>query len=167
MANKRTVKDPFPEYQEWSSPKFFSFLRSGLRAKWSRWPPKYEALRLVRRPYTGTNTRQKHEFQCATCNAWFPQKQVSVDHIEPAGTLRSFEDLPLFCERLFVGVDKLQVLCDECHRIKTAQERAADKEKKDECKRIVSDSDPDKPSRPNRTKSPRKTAGRSTRGSRR
>lgn len=41
----------------------------------------------------------------------------------PVGTLKSFDDLPAFVENLFVGVDKLQVLCDPCHAIKTAQDR--------------------------------------------
>lgn len=53
------------------------------------------------------------------------QKEVSVDHIEPIGTLKAFSDLPGFVERLFVGVDKLQVLCDTDHKAKTKEERDA------------------------------------------
>lgn len=47
-----------------------------------------------------------------------------MDHVEPTGTLKTLEDLPLFVARLFVGTDKLQVLCLTCHQIKTNKERA-------------------------------------------
>jgi 5-methylcytosine-specific restriction endonuclease McrA len=122
MGKARTP--PFAAYPEWSEAKFWAFLRSGLRAKWTRWPPKYEVLRKAKRPYIGDNKRQKHEFQCASCAGWFPQKSVTVDHIIPAGQLRSWEDLPGFAERLFCSADGLQVLCDVCHLAKTKEERA-------------------------------------------
>ena len=95
-------------------------------AKWGRWPPKYEALAAVKRPFVAVNgekSRQKFEYQCAVCGQWFPQKLVSVDHIIPVGTLRKFDDLPGFVQRLFVGVEGLQVLCDPDHQLKTNQER--------------------------------------------
>lgn len=122
---KRPIKDPFPEWPEWSKSKFWSFIRSGLRAKWSRWPGKYDALAKAKRPYAGTNPRQKHEYICAKCKGWFPQQNVSVDHIVPAGVLSCFEDLPEFCERLFVSHDKLRVLCNPCHAEITALDRKA------------------------------------------
>lgn len=78
----------------------------------------------AKRNYQGDNKRQKFEYQCAQCGNWFPQKEVQVDHIIPTGTLKSYEDLPGFVERLFVGVEGLQVLCtNTCHAAKTAQER--------------------------------------------
>jgi hypothetical protein len=54
-----------------------------------------------------------------------------VDHIEPVGTLRTFEDLPEFCRRLFVGIDKLQVLCKTCHNKKTLAETKERKKNKE------------------------------------
>lgn len=110
---------------DWSTAKFWSFIRSGLRAKWTRWPPKYEALRDVRRPYVGENKRQKYEFQCARCEGWFIQKSVEVDHIEPVGTLRDYSDLPEFVRRLFVSKEKLRVVCKACHLLITAEDKAA------------------------------------------
>jgi hypothetical protein len=50
-------------------------------------------------------------------------KEVSVDHIIPAGSLRSFSDLPQFVEILFCEADNLQVLCHACHGRKTLNER--------------------------------------------
>lgn len=71
------------------------------------------------------NKRQKWEYQCAVCGGWFPAKEVSVDHVEPVGSLKSFSDLAGFAERLFVSVDKLQVLCHTDHLAKTKEERHA------------------------------------------
>lgn len=113
----------FPEWPTWSTARAFGFFRSGIRASWQRWPPKYTVLAAASRPYTGHDKRQKKEFQCNCCKEWWKQSQVSVDHIIPAGSLRSFEDLPGFYSRLFVGPDKLQVLCDTCHKEKTAADK--------------------------------------------
>lgn len=121
----RATTPPFPEHPEWSEAKFFAFIRSALRAAWSRWPPKYRLLAAAKRKYEGPNKRLKWEFLCNECKTYHPQKDVSVDHIVPAGSLRSFEDIGTFCERLFVGEDKLQVLCTGCHALKTAEERNA------------------------------------------
>lgn len=119
----RATTPPYEAWPSWSEAKFWQFIRSGLRAKWSRWPPKYAVLDKAKREYKGDNKRQKFEYKCAKCKKYFPAKEVSVDHIEPVGTLRCFEDLPDFCRRLFVGVDKLQVLHKACHDKKTLQER--------------------------------------------
>lgn len=73
----------------------------------------------ARRPSQSDNKRLKWEFQCAGCNHWFPQSEVEVDHIVPAGSLRSFEDIAGFVERLFCEPEGLVVLCERCHRAKT------------------------------------------------
>ena len=58
---KRTP--PFSEYPEWSEAKFWGFIRSALRSKMSRWPPKIEAKDESRRKYIGENKKQKCEYQ--------------------------------------------------------------------------------------------------------
>ena len=113
---------PFEHWQEWTQSRFFSFIRSALRSAFNRYPPKYEALKQARKEVKGKG-RQKWSYTCAACDGEFMQKDVQVDHRIPAGTLRSFDDLPAFCERLFCGVDGLDILCKGCHRIKTAEER--------------------------------------------
>lgn len=136
MAKKKATKKrqgtprtpPYEKYPEWSNARFFSFLRSALRSAWSKYPPKYTVLAKAKRKSESDNKRLKWEFQCNECNRWHPQKEVSVDHIIPAGTLKTFEDLPEFCRKLFCSEEELQVLCKACHDIKTKQERE-DKQK--------------------------------------
>lgn len=114
---------PYANYPAWTEARFWAFIRSGLRSMWSKWPPKFMVLKAARRDYKGSNKRLKYEFQCAHCSDWFPQKQISVDHVVPAGTLKSFDDVGPFLSRLLVAEDKLQCLCKTCHDRKTKDER--------------------------------------------
>jgi 5-methylcytosine-specific restriction endonuclease McrA len=102
---------------------FWSFIRSALRNKSRWWKPITECKLKARRPYTGANKRIKFEYQCNECKGWYPDKKINVDHICPAGSLKSAQELPGFIERLFCEVDNLQVLCTDCHDKKTANER--------------------------------------------
>lgn len=102
---------------------FWSFIRSGLRQKSRWWKPITECKLKAKRAYKGPNKRQKFEYQCKSCKNWFPEKQINVDHICPAGSLNSAQDLPGFVERLFCEQDNLQVLCENCHNIKTQNEK--------------------------------------------
>ena len=72
---------------------FWSFIRSALRNKSRWWKPITECKQKARRPYTGPNKRLKYEYQCNECKGWFPDKQINVDHIIPAGTLTCSADL--------------------------------------------------------------------------
>jgi 5-methylcytosine-specific restriction endonuclease McrA len=102
---------------------FWSFIRSALRQKSRWWKPITQTKMNARRPYKGPNKRQKFEYQCAHCEKWFPEKKINVDHICPAGSLNSAQDLPGFVERLFCESDNLQVLCEKCHDVKTKEEK--------------------------------------------
>lgn len=63
-------------------------------------------------------------FLCAQCNKLHERKNVEVNHIEPAGSLKTYDDLPAFCERLFVeDISKLEVLCKPCHLEITKKQR--------------------------------------------
>lgn len=102
---------------------FWSFIRSALRNKSRWWKPITECKQQARRPYTGPNKRLKFEYQCNQCKGWYPEKQINVDHIIPAGTLTCSTDLAGFIERLFCEQENLQVLCETCHNKKTKAER--------------------------------------------
>ena len=91
-----------------------------MRRMSQRWPPLVRlALNAVRRPYVGPNKLQKWVYQCAVCSGWFKRTQVEVDHIEPCGSLQSFDDIRRFTERLFCESDKLRVVCNGCHAVIT------------------------------------------------
>ena len=114
----------------WSEARYFQFIRSALRMAWNKYPAKYAALQKARKAVDKPLARHKYELQCACCEQWFPQKDVQVDHKVGAGSLKTYNDLPQFVERLFCGVDNLQILCRSCHMAKTLEERK--KEKDDE-----------------------------------
>lgn len=105
---------------------FWSWVRSALRQKSRWWKPVSDAKQRARRDYKGVNKRQKYEYQCAICEGWFPDKEIEVDHIVPAGSLRSSDDLKGFVERLFVEVDGLRVLCKQCHLKVTKEQKQQD-----------------------------------------
>lgn len=114
---------PFPEWEKWTTARFWQFVRTALRGAFTRWPPKWEVLGDSKRTLTEAQqkrrgVRHKYEYQCAACKKWYKQSQVEVDHIVPVGSLKTYDDLPGFVERMFVGKDKLQVLCKVCHRKK-------------------------------------------------
>lgn len=102
---------------------FWAFIRSALRQKSRWWKPVTQCKLNAKRPYKGSNKRQKFEYQCNKCKKWFPDKQINVDHITPAGELNKANDLPGFVERLFCEVEGLQCLCQNCHNEKTKQEK--------------------------------------------
>ena len=102
---------------------FWSFIRSALRQKSRWWKPITECKMKARRFYKGVNKRQKFEYLCNDCKHWYPEKKINVDHIIPAGTLKSASDLPAFVEKLFCEQDNLQVLCETCHDKKTKLEK--------------------------------------------
>ena len=102
---------------------FWAFIRSALRQKSRWWKPITECKQNAKRLYKGSNKRQKFEYQCNKCKKWFPDKQINVDHVTPAGELNKADDLPGFVERLFCEVKGLQCLCTNCHNEKTKQEK--------------------------------------------
>ena len=107
----------------WTEAQFWSFLRSGLRSKYTRWPVRYDVMNEVRRPCKGKG-RQQWEYKCSICLHHFPQKGVEVDHYpEACGPLKSFDDLARFTRALFCEKDNLRVVCKDCHAAHTASER--------------------------------------------
>jgi len=99
----------------WSEARYFGFIRSTLRAGFTRWGPKHQAKRDAKVGYNA--------YECAACGEVFGNKDVEVDHIVPAGSLKTFDDLPGFVERLFCESDGFQLLCKPCHQEKTNRER--------------------------------------------
>lgn len=103
---------------------YLAWIRSALRSKSLRWPPRNKALELARRPYSGPNKQQKWEYVCAICREWKKLKEVCVDHFPiAAGSILSVEDIGNFANNLYCEVDNLRVLCKEpCHSTHTLAE---------------------------------------------
>ena len=101
---------------------FWAFIRSALRQKSRWWKPISVVKFKARRPYKQSGSRRKFEYQCNHCKKWFFDNEVNVDHIDPAGQLNCANDLPRFVERLFCEENGLQLLCTNCHDIKTKNE---------------------------------------------
>lgn len=101
---------------------FWGWIRSALRQRSRYWKPIQECKKLARRAYKGTG-KQKFEYQCNLCKKWWADKEIEVDHIDEAGSLKSGDDLKGFVERLFCEVDGLQLLCKGCHNKKTFKKK--------------------------------------------
>ena len=102
---------------QWTEARFFGFIRSALRSAYQKWPPKHEAKKLAK--------IDRNQYKCAACNEVFGNKDVQVDHIVPCGSLKTFDDLPEFAERMFCEAVGFQVLCTACHQLKTNNERSS------------------------------------------
>lgn len=101
----------------WTHSRYFQFIRTALRGAFSRYPVKYQALKDAKRQ------DRPAQYECAICHELFKAKEVQVDHIVPAGSLKDYADLPAFVERLLCEKDGLQVVCKPCHKTKTAEDR--------------------------------------------
>lgn len=115
-------------YGKWTAARFHSFIKSALRSASQRWPPKniVKGKARVRRGF----------YLCNECKqevpATLPPKpgnkrrinNAVVDHIDPiVDPKEGFETWDKVVERMFCEEDGLQVLCHECHTIKTKEER--------------------------------------------
>ena len=62
-------------------------------------------------------------YKCAHCGGGFKRAEINIDHIQPViDPLTGFVDWNTFIERLYCGVDGLQILCEPCHQTKTTEE---------------------------------------------
>jgi hypothetical protein len=104
---------------------YLSWIRSALRSKSLRWPPRAECLKLARRAYKGTNKAQKWEYLCSLCQQWQLGKNCQVDHFPiDAGSILSVDDIGEFCNNLYCEVSNLRCLCKSCHATYTLSCRA-------------------------------------------
>lgn len=99
----------------WTNARYWTYIRSGLRKLWSRYPNKHLCMKAAR--------IARNEYVCAECRGVFGNKEVCVDHIDPCGSLNAFKDLEEFTRKLLCSLDNLQVMCSNCHYIKTMKER--------------------------------------------
>ena len=95
---------------------FFGKIRSALRNTFRYWKPMYAKLK---------QAKVGSKYRCAMCNELYTRKEVEIDHIVGAGSLRSYDDIAGFVKRLTEeNIDLYQVLCKPCHVIKSKNDRS-------------------------------------------
>ncbi len=131
----------------WSAAQLRGFIRQSLRKLWFRHPVHLAAREraVVRRePWMkkdGTPRTRKGKplflkfYQCNRCKGEFKGSQIQIDHIKPIGPApgaRYSDDKSSWDEvvtrMLYVDVNDLQALCVDCHKIKTAEDKASFKD---------------------------------------
>ena len=91
---------------------YFSKIRSTLRNGFRWWLPMQQALKNASRKSQSSNKRLKFEYKCAHCNQWFARKDVEIDHCTPVGSLKTWEDIVPFIQRLTPeDINAYQILC--------------------------------------------------------
>jgi hypothetical protein len=119
----------------WTQARFNSFIKSALRAASTRWPPKFEvkkAARVDRGLYTCAGYKRKpHRVTASIKINGKRRDNAIVDHIDPIiDPSKGFISWDSVIERMFCEADGLQVLCHECHKQKTQDEKEISKNAK-------------------------------------
>jgi len=95
------------------------FIVNELRRATIRWDGRKNALKSARRKVIDETGKAKLHWQCAKCGLWSrDQKTMEVDHIIEVGEVEKSELIDLI-NRMY-DASNLQVLCQGCHRKKTA-----------------------------------------------
>jgi 5-methylcytosine-specific restriction endonuclease McrA len=109
----------------WTEAKFNSFIRSQLRQATRKWAPITETLKRAR--------VARGLYLCAHCKEEVAPtyregrkrvKNVFVDHINPiTDPTTGFTNWDDIVNNMFCEMDNLQLLCKDCHDIKTQDEK--------------------------------------------
>jgi len=132
------------EEGSWTAAYFRGLVRGALRRIYFRWPGRQVALKRMRVEVPGTTSKGKPTkrpgvwYKCESCGALGkaqvakgnPKGQVRiwVDHKDPVVPLDRYPDWNEYVNRLFCDVDNFEVLCDDCHHMKSQAERQIRKE---------------------------------------
>lgn len=106
----------------WTEAEFWSKIRSSLRRISMFWKPITEYKKSKQQPYKGKNKIQKYVYECEQCKWLFNSKEVEINHITPAWSLKSSDDLKWFVDRLFAE-EWFECLCRSCHLIETKKQK--------------------------------------------
>ena len=91
-----------------------TYIISALRRIWRWSKERHEVLRAAH--------LYKNTYKCAQCKNNFDRQHVKVDHIKPV-VIKKFWGWTEYIERLFCTELNLQVLCQNCHNVKSKRER--------------------------------------------
>lgn len=98
-----------------SEVQFFQWIRQVLRKASIYWKPISQVRKEAQVAYKGPNKRRKYSYICSSCSKEYPSTEINVHHKIECGSLKTFDDLPGFVERLFTEKENLAVLCKNCH----------------------------------------------------
>ena len=113
---------------QWTEARMHSFIKGGLRGISVRWPPKILVKKnawVERGIYLcAGHQRAAHKVPVTIKKNSRRVNNISVDHIDPViNPINGFENWDMLIERMFCEVEGLQLLCKDCHSLKTAEER--------------------------------------------
>lgn len=107
-----------------SEKKMCSMLRSNIRQTWMMSPLRLLKLETTRIADMDDNTRTKWLWECECCRGKFKGTDVQTDHISGEHQFKQLSDLESYAKSILdVTLDDLQILCKECHEVKTYAER--------------------------------------------
>jgi len=95
-------------------PDLKSFLRWQLRKISLRWPARTQAMARAR--------VERGAYKCEGCKQIKKAKEIQVDHVVAVVGPEGFTNWDDFIIRLFCSADGYQILCIDCHQIKTQAE---------------------------------------------
>lgn len=110
----------------WTDGRYRAFIFSAIRGGMRRYPPKFKCLEeaCVGRKINKASGRKAKHYKCASCGNEFTQKEVQVDHKKPVvDPKKGFVDWNTYIDRMFCSIKNFQVLCLNCHKIKTKREK--------------------------------------------
>jgi len=106
---------------QWTKARFESFIRNGLRTLSVKWPPR-QAAKVAARVERGVYMCKGFNKRAHKVRA----RDIQLDHIVPVieiGVGHTTWDK--YINRLFCEEERFQVLCKECHKRKTKNERVS------------------------------------------
>ena len=116
---------------QWTVARMHSFIKGGLRQISYRWPPKHQVKKeawVKRGVYRCAGYKKRwHHVPLSIQQSKYNKKKsnnVFVDHIDPViDPKKGFVSWDETISRMFCEKEGLQVLCKDCHKRKTKDER--------------------------------------------
>jgi hypothetical protein len=123
---------------QWTEARYHSFIKGALRAASRKWGPKWQVKKDARKArgiYECSGYgREPHNVTASLPAPEGKKRRIDnaiVDHIDPiVNPETGFTTWDDVVERMFCEADGLQLLCHECHKAKTSDEREQHAERK-------------------------------------
>ena len=114
-----------------------SFAIATLRRGSLRWRPRNEAKTKARteRKINESTGRLSWHSKCNICGVEKADGIMELDHIIPCVSSKGWTNFNDFIEILYSDIDNFQVICDQCHYIKSLAEGQVRKKKRKKSKK--------------------------------